>query len=327
MGGAGNEWTSITISSFDDQMITGLKYRFNQAKFNATYAIKGWRDYSRLAEGPPDHTRPQIAAVMVGRNDDYMPDFALRLEATLEWNIRHLITEPIFVEWNPPPDRELLAYRLVEKFPTLKVYVVPREIHEVVCHNPRLALMEYHAKNVGLRRAQAEWIIATNADVAIAPETILACRRFEHDSVTESTAYIAERIDINWTEWRNRGIGAGDCLHFKRIVPLSPNGTGDFLMARRDLWQKIEGYDENLLRHRIGCDARGAAQMRAHAAEIRKIGRVLHLAHPTSCTEEGVRPHHGEAATLADLPYRNGSFWGQGERRQIEIGERIWQLV
>jgi hypothetical protein len=308
-------------------MITGLKYRLHQAKFNLKYATKGLRDYSRLTSLSKSGIVPQIAAVMVGRNDDYMPDFGLRLRATLEWNIRYLITEPIFVEWNPPADRELLAYRLVKEFPTLKVFVVPREIHEMVCQNPKLALMEYHAKNVGLRRASSEWVMATNADVAIAPETILACRDLQDHQIAERRVFIAERVDIDWTEWRGAGIGPIDCLRFKRMVPVSPYGTGDFLMAKRDLWHQIEGYDENLLRHRIGCDARGAAQMRVNGAQIEKIGRVLHLAHPTSCTEDGVQPHHGEAATLTDLPYQNGSCWGQGDRRLVEIGERIWQLV
>ncbi len=32
--------------------------------------------------------------------------------------------------------------------------------------------MEYHAKNVGIRRAKSDWIIATNADVAIGLDTI-----------------------------------------------------------------------------------------------------------------------------------------------------------
>lgn len=331
MAALANESITKTIFKRDDGMITGLKYRIEQAKFNAAYAVKGWREYTKLtARSSATLTagrRPGIAAVMVGRNDDYMPDFALRLHATLDWNIRHLVTEPIFVEWNPPPERELLAHRLVEQFPKLKVYVVPREIHDQVCHNPRLALMEYHAKNVGLRRATADWVIATNADVAIAPETILACHQFQDDQLSEEIAFIAERVDIDWTEWRGRGIGPADCLRFKRIVPISPHGTGDFLMARRHLWHRVEGYDENLLRHRIGCDARGAAQMRAHTVELRKIGKILHLAHPTSCTEDGVRPHHGEAATLADLPYHNGPGWGQGDRQLVEIGERIWQLA
>ncbi len=307
-------------------MITAINYRYNQLKFNLQYASNGLLNYSRLSTAAKSGKYPQIAAVMVGRNDDYMQDFALRIRATLKWNVSNLVTEPIFVEWNPPPDRELLAYRLAEEFPTLKVFVVPREIHEKVCQNPRLALMEYHAKNVGLRRANSEWVMATNADVAIAPETIRSIVNLQDSHLSEMIGFIAERVDIDWTEGRSSGIGLTDCLQFKRIVPLSPNGTGDFLMARRDLWHRIKGYDENLLRHRIGCDARGAAQMRLHGALIEKIGRVLHLAHPTSCTEEGVRPHHGEAATLTDLPYLNGPNWGQGDSRLIEIGERIWQL-
>lgn len=304
-----------------------LRYRYNELQRRARYAWQGWRDYSRLDRfDRTDGLSPGLgfAAVMVGRNDDYMPDFSRRLRATLEWNIRHLITEPIFVEWNPPPDRELLVHQLVREFPTLKVYVVPKSIHDEVCDNPRLPLMEYHAKNVGLRRAESDWVIATNADVALAPETISKCREF--GAPADDLAYTAERIDIHWREWRQAEIGWADCLRFKRLIPHSRYGTGDFLMASRALWRRVGGYDEHLLRHRIGCDARGAAQMIARGARLERIGRILHLAHPTSCTE-GVQPHHGEAAPLGDLPYDNGDDWGQGQRSLVRIGERIWQLA
>src|SRR5713226_1543088 len=77
-------------------------------------------------------SRPSITAVVVGRNDDYMADFRERLHATIDWNMRYLIDEVIFVEWNPPPDRELLAHGLTKKFRGLRAYVVPPEIHQAI---------------------------------------------------------------------------------------------------------------------------------------------------------------------------------------------------
>lgn len=302
-------------------ILIGVKYRLGQAYSRLSYAVRGASSYSGMLGARNGHLR-SVASVMVGRNDDYMPDFAERIAATIDWNVRHLITEPIFIEWNPPPDRELLGSSLARRFPTLKVYVVPKELHDIVCHNPRLPLMEYHAKNVGIRRAESDWIIATNADVALAPDTIQTCKSLKNQS---DLAMTAERIDIHWRDFRRNGISLNDCIRYKRIIPYVTQGTGDFLMAGRELWHRIRGYDESLLKHRIGCDVRGAAQMIAHGAHIDKIGKILHLAHPTSCTE-GVQAHHGEFAPMDDLPYRNGDDWGLGNCREIEIGERIWRL-
>jgi hypothetical protein len=65
--------------------------------------------------------------------------------------------------------------------------------------------------------------------------------------------------------------------------------------------------------------------MLQQGATIRKAGTVLHLTHPTSCTE-GVQPHHGEAANIEGLPYYNPDDWGLGNCREVELAERVWRL-
>jgi hypothetical protein len=254
-----------------------------------------------------------------------MLDFAERLRATIAWNIRHFVREVIFVEWNPPADRELLSPRLTKEFSSLRAYVIPSEIHNRLCHNSHLPLLEYHAKNVGIRRAESQWVVATNADVAIGPNTIRSFSQTGATSDTGHSAWTAQRIDIQWSEFRTRDIGLMDCTRYRRIIPYSVHGTGDFLMASRDLWHRVRGYDESLSKHRIGCDVRGAAQMEAHGAKIERIGDVLHLAHPTSCTE-GVRPHHGERASLEGVPYQNSDDWGLANCTEKKIAERVWVL-
>jgi len=302
--------------------LRGVTYRLGQLHQRVLFAASGASSYARLRVQERNGHTPKVAAVIVGRNDDYMPDFAQRLHATVAWNIRHLVNEVIFVEWNPPADRPLLASRLTSDFPAVSAYVVPPEIHQALCQNDRLALMEYHAKNVGIRRARSSWIIATNADVAFGGDAIQAIR-----SSLRSTdmAWTAERVDINWEMWREREIGLRDCLRYKRIIPYIEHGTGDFLLASREMWHRVRGYDENLFKHRIGCDVRGAGQMLAHGASIHKIGSILHLAHPTSCSE-GVQPHHGELASLEGLPYENSPDWGLGKCSEVPLGERIWRL-
>ena len=294
-----------------------LKYRVDRSR----YAIRGGIGYTKLRFGVTP-SKPSLTLVMVGRNDDYMPDFAQRVRIAIEWNLRHLVEEVIFVEWNPPEGRPFLSIELVQDFPGVRGYVVPSEIHTEIAQNPSLQLMEYHAKNVGIRRAKTDWVIAGNADVAMAPDMILAIRQSQ---IKDGLAFTAERMDIEWEIGRMRRLGWRDCVRFKRRVECTTYGTGDFLMASRKAWDQARGYDESLVRHRIGCDRRCAAQLEAHGYTLRRLGHILHMAHPTSCTE-GVRPHHGELANIEGLPYRNEETWGLSDCREVEVAEKVWRL-
>jgi hypothetical protein len=285
------------------------------------FVLRGAGSYARL-QLKKNGTRPQVAAVVVGRNDDYMSDFAARLHATLEWNTRYLIGEVIFVEWNPPPDRELLAPELTARFPSLRAYVVPPEVHAGICENTNVKLLEYHAKNVGIRRAVSPWIMATNADAAVGLDTV---HRILNTELDPEIAWTTERVDIGWDEDQQQHLGLRESLRYRRFIPYSQLGTGEFILASRELWQRTRGYDESMVKHRIGCDTRGTAQMLASNATIKFAGSVLHLQHPTSCTE-GIMPHHGEFASIEGLPYHNPANWGLGDLKETEIGERVWRL-
>ena len=299
----------------------GALYRLDQLRKRTAYAAHAATDFVALRREQNGH-KPLVAAVVVGRNDDYMSDFRERLEATLEWNIRHLVDEAIFVEWNPPPDRPLLGPVLAARFSNLRAYVVPPEIHLAICENKNIPLLEYHAKNVGIRRAKAPWIISTNADAAFGLDSVRAILNSE---LSPQVAWTTQRADINWREGRQSAFKLSDAMSYKRVSRYHPLGTGEFCLASRDLWHNIGGYDELMVRHRVGCDVRGTAQMLAHGAEIRKAGLVLHLAHPTSCSE-GMQPHHGEAATIEGVPYHNPDDWGLGNRREVQLEERVWRL-
>ena len=302
--------------------IRGITYRLGLAQTRAAFAWRGARDYARIHTGPPLERRP-ITAVMVGRNDDYMSDFKERLTASLEWNLRYLVSEVVFVEWNPPSDRALLSLDLAARFPELRAYVVPAETHQRVCENAAINLLEYHAKNVGIRRARAPWILSTNADAAVGFDAVTHVSRA--DPRADTVIFTAERVDIPWHEGRQHHIGLLGSLRYRRVIPYNPLGTGEFALASRRLWLAARGYDERMVRHRMGCDMRGVAQMMAHGGSSQRAGTVLHLTHPSSCTE-GVRPHHGEYATMEGVPYENPDDWGLFGRPELELAPRVWRI-
>jgi len=301
--------------------LRGTTYRISQAQKRIAFALRGATNYARLRL-ERNGSRPQVAAVVVGRNDDYMSDFRERLYATIEWNIRYLVGEVVFVEWNPPPDRELLAHELTKRFDCLRTYVVPPEVHQRICENQNVKLLEYHAKNVGVRRAESPWIMVTNADAAVGLDTV---NTLMSATLDPQVVWTAERVDISWREDQQDEIGLLGSLRYRRVIPYNHLGTGEFCLAAKELWHEIRGYDELMVKHRIGCDVRGTAQMLAHGATIKKTGTVLHLAHPTSCTEN-IQPHHGEMATVEGVPYHNGEEWGLGNCREVQLAERVWRL-
>ncbi|MDT7542557.1 MAG: hypothetical protein QOE33_2461 [Acidobacteriota bacterium] len=301
--------------------IRGVTHRLDRFTQRASFALRG-AGYYALAEVRRNSARPGIAAVTIGRNDDYMADFRQRLHATIEWNTRHLVDEVVFVEWNPPADRELLSYELAARFKNLRAYVVPAETHHAINRNPNLQMLEYHAKNVGIRRARSPWVLATNGDAAVGMDTVKTLRRAQLDP---DVIWTTERVDINWRENEQEHIDLLTSLRYRYFIPYVDLGTGEFNLASKQMWDRSRGYDESLVRHKIGCDRRGIAQMLAHGGRIKKAGTVLHLQHPTSCVE-GVRPFHGEMATIEGVPYTNPEDWGLANARETPLAERVWRL-
>jgi hypothetical protein len=301
--------------------VRGAVYRIAQAGRHGGRAVRAGVDYARLELRTPARP-PAITAVVVGRNDDYMPDFMGRLRATLRWNLRYLVSDIVFVEWNPPADRPLLSPGLAREFASLTAYVVPAQVHRAICENPNLALLEYHAKNVGIRRAPSDWILVTNGDAAVGLDTV---RRLRAGRLRDGEVWTAERHDVRWDGRSDSGLRLRNALGRRRVVPYRALGTGEFALASKTLWEQAGGYDESRVRHRMGCDTRGVAQMAAHGATIRRAGSVLHLDHDTSCTVSG-GPHHGETAGVDGVPYLNPDDWGLAGAEEVEIAERVCEL-
>jgi hypothetical protein len=285
-----------------------------------------WRRLFHLGAAPLAALFPKqsVTAVLCGRNDGYTPDFLNRVRTCLAWAFRHGLTGAVWVEWNPPVGVPLLARELTRCFPRLRAYEVPGSVHEQACQNPAFGLMEYHAKNVGIRKARTDWVCCTNADIIWGPDTFPWFSALRRGKV-----YQTRRIDFDWTgenistrllvqRQRYRRVYRDDC------VPL--DGAGDFTLATAEMWHQAQGYDESLRSHRFNCDSRGVLQLIAHGAELVRIGTVFHMDHGNS-SANGWRPTNGQRFDYrAGLPYKNNDDWGLAAAREVEIGDRIWRL-
>jgi hypothetical protein len=123
--------------------------------------------------------QPQLSLVTVSRNDDHGGGLMRRMQmfvsGWLEQAKRHNISsELIIVEWNPLPDRHGLAQALkwpVDTGPCMvRLIQVPPEIHQRFKYSDKLPVFQMIGKNVGIRRAQGRFILATNIDILFSNE-------------------------------------------------------------------------------------------------------------------------------------------------------------
>ena len=145
---------------------------------------------------------PYLSVVVTARNDDHGGNLLGRMQVFVDTWInqakRHnLSSELIVVEWNPPAGREPLSKAL--RWPhdagpcDVRIIEVPPEVHARYRHAAALPLYQMIARNVGIRRARGEFILATNIDIVFSDELVefLASRRLERGRM-----YRIDRHDV-----------------------------------------------------------------------------------------------------------------------------------
>jgi hypothetical protein len=202
----------------------------------------------------PQTGEPYLSLVVAARNDDHGGNLLGRMQAFVSGWIaqanRHRIpSELIVVEWNPPEGRprlhEVLRWPANTGFCQVRFIEVPSELHDRFTHAKALPLYQMIGKNVGIRRARGQFILATNIDILFSDELAawLAERKIElgrmyridrHDvmsevpveaPVEEQLAYCASHlIRINAREG---------------TFPVTPDGRR--ALAREDLARVGEG--------------------------------------------------------------------------------------
>jgi len=110
---------------------------------------------------------------------------------------RHdLRAELILVEWNPPADRVPLAEELRWPADTgpcgIRIVTVPREVHSRIPNSDRIPLFQMLAKNVGIRRARGNHVLATNIDILFSDQAMVRMR----DHLRPGRLYRTERVDV-----------------------------------------------------------------------------------------------------------------------------------
>ncbi len=177
---------------------------------------------------------PYVTFVVSARNDNYGGGFLHRIQVfvnalLLLWKKHRLDGELILVEWNPPSDRPRLKDTL--KWPsglevgTVRVIEVPGEFHKPLPNSDKMPMFEYAAKNVGIRRAKGEYVLATNSDLIFSDELIgwLASRPLKPECFYRVDRYdVDAKVPMEWPVEKQLAFCARHTIRINRMSGTVP---------------------------------------------------------------------------------------------------------
>ena len=270
------------------------------------------------------HIRPEdISIIVVGRNDNYGGDFSLRLKTTMDWNFKQLPgAELIYVEWNRIAEKDSDCDWIEKRYPNAKCITVTNAVHCQINNNPKMPVMEYFAKNIGMRKASGKWILMINADCLIGNDVKNNLHKLSSDYV-----YGTNYVSFTWDGQPITDAHLNNKYTHTVVFPAPPNMgsvVGNFIFTHKDNWMRATGYDERLTNVRAGVDSNGMNQLLHQGLKPMVLGTHFHLDHPESIVH-GANATHGQHA-FNNIPYKNPDTWGFQQQEFKQISERIWQL-
>ena len=151
----------------------------------------------------PPLTTPYLSVVAASRNDDHGGDPLVRTQIFITNFARQcekyrLPAELVLVDWNPVADRPGLAAVLQlppdATYCKVRVVTVPNALHQQLKYADQLPFFQMIAKNVGIRRARGQFILATNIDIIFSNELVqfITQQKLDHQKL-----YRVDRNDIH----------------------------------------------------------------------------------------------------------------------------------
>ena len=274
---------------------------------------------------------PTLSIVVTGRNDGYGGDFNGRFLRTLAFNHDRLTErgvshEIVLVEWAPPADRPQLSALVRESLPhlgsALTTYLVDPRYQEACSLSPKLAYLEFLAKNVGIRRANGRAVLATNTDIYLGRGVVDA---MASGVIDPRTVYRATRVDVklgadeSHVHWDLLEDARNHTTYKTIQPPLYAGGSGDFMLVERESLHALRGFNEVYRLARVGIDVNFLVKAYSSGYHIADIGSpVYHTSHVGSfrTTKNVASAETAEAAwgrrgwPSRQVIYDNTDAWG-----------------
>lgn len=295
-----------------------------------------------------------LGAVVITRNDGYGGDQPRKLLYCLH-SLLAAMDEVILVDWNSPdyaPALDRIRHELPVTGRLRHIVIKPSLAAELAASAMRAehplpqACCEVLARNIGLRRLNADFLVSTNhdlitlarPDVATLDRGTFHCiaRREVHlDDVKRVFAHAPLSADLwrfltdhsrylqgHHTDSRGMVTNFGQHAEGSPLGPQDPwsliTCPGDFQLAHRDVWRAIRGFEEEFVGRGYNDSnvQRKAVDAGCPLRLVRDIA-VFHLAHyPDTGSSGGAFGEWNDAqrALFNFAGTTNGPAWGFADR-------------
>jgi hypothetical protein len=275
----------------------------------------------------------KTTAILTSKNDNYGGNLHHRAIMCLTSLIENH-DEVIFVDWRTKDNNSIInniKYKLPHTKKLKSIQVSKEFLQEKYPSISRYSMIESIGRNVGIRRADGDYIISTNIDIISSP--------INHSILNEDIFYTVPRRDIDEnfhlglnsfsklyeTIWNNR-----DSYQQKnKIMGNSDvwsliNCCGDYQIGHRNVWEKMRGFEESIL---FGCGIDTNVMKKASFfSQIKTLDEhyVFHLNHGKSSNkdeDEELAPMSNQESIIQKFTNtENNDNWGMSnENLPIEI--------
>lgn len=325
---------------------TQIHQKKSDFEINKSIAINSDADIERINSTALNKSNNiYISFVATARNDNYGGDFLYRLRNFIS-SIQimsdkyELFTETIVVEWNPPKNA-LTLYETLKNDVKESVYnkitfiTVPEEYHNTFSNPKRLPLHDYIGKNVGIYRAEGQFVLVCSSDLLFTEQifSIFAKKCFQQnymyrttridyskfsDEIVSKDNYddFIQKVNANVFQDTYHQIRFPNVTWIQTIPKIDTyfmnfpgnytNGCGDFLLMSKKDWFDVKGCfaDTTLFTHLDGATLLRCTQ---------KYGKIHKTLHPEYSIYhmDHARPHLNVSAN--PTPNHNiigNEYWG-----------------
>ena len=247
----------------------------------------------------------KIASVVVNRNDGYK-DFERGLI-----HFKSMVKsfdEVNYVDWNSPNGS--FIWEIESKLPKkgkIKHYCIPSNVvNQIIFDANAQKCNESLSRNIAIRRSDADWIVSTNIDVI--PPTKKELKKLIK-KLDKNTFYTISRReapkDIIYNSKNEKELRESlsniPARHFPAKVTPNDNYSlinccGDFQIAHRDVWNKIRGFEEEMIYACfVDTNVQKKAVLNGYNLEVLYEPALYHMEHGAYFTKaDGTRVHDSE---------------------------------
>ena len=255
----------------------------------------------------------KIGSVVVNRNDGYK-DFErgiIHFKSFLE-----SFDEINYIDWNSPKGSFL--WEIEDKLPKtgkIKHFIIPPEVcNQIISEPTAQQCNEALSRNIGIARSNCDWIVSTNIDI-IPPtrEELLELIK----TLDKNTFYTVSRREApkdliykhknNLKELRKSLSNISERHFPARVTPNDNysliNCCGDFQLAHKDVWNKIKGFEEEMIYQcYVDTNVQKKSVLNGFNLEVLYNPSLYHMEHGAYYTKD-------DGTRVAD-PENKGSFKG-----------------